>query len=123
MEILSSGKTEEDDIPVFKDLFHHGLHSLLEFPSVFRACDHRRDIEGNDRFVSEVVGNVSVDDTLREPLDDRRLAYSGFADQAGIVLGSSREDLNDSLRLFIAPDDRIDLSLFREAAEVSAVLR
>ena len=45
-----------------------------------------------------------------EPLDDRRLADAGLADQHRVVLGAPRQHLDDAADLLVAADHRIELS-------------
>jgi hypothetical protein len=58
---------------------------------------------------------------LREPLDDRRLADAGLADQHRVVLGPPAEDLDHATDLVVAPDHRVELALGGGLGQVAAV--
>ena len=58
----------------------------------------------------------------REAFDDGGLADAGLADEHGIVLGASRQHLNDAANLLVPADDRIELAAARELGEIAPVL-
>jgi hypothetical protein len=70
----------------------------------------RAEVEGEQPLVLQAFRHVAVDDTQREALNDRRLADARFTYQHGIVLGSTRQDLNRAADLFVATDNRVELS-------------
>ena len=72
----------------------HRLQALLELAAVLGAGDQRAHVEREDRLVLQPLGHVAAHDALGEPLDDRRLADAGVADQHRVVLGLAREDLD-----------------------------
>ena len=112
---------KEDDLRVLSHLTHHVLHSLLKLAAVLCARDHRGNVKRDDLLRAEVVRHVAFDYTLCKTFDHRRLTDTGFTDQTRIVLCAAGQDLNDPLRLFVASDDRVDLSGSRHLAEISAV--
>jgi hypothetical protein len=69
--------------------------------------------------VLERIGHVAVDDPLRQPLDDRRLADARLADQHRIVLGATRQDLHHPADLLVAADDGVELALARDIGEIA----
>ena len=74
-----------------------------------------------DPLAPEALGDVTLDDPLREALDNRGLADPRLADEHRIVLGPAAEDLDDPADLLVPADDRVELSLVRELGEVPAV--
>jgi len=68
------------------DLLEDCLQPVLEFAAVFGACDERAQVQRDDAPVFETFGDVTANDTVREPLDDRRLADAGLADEDWVVL-------------------------------------
>jgi hypothetical protein len=56
------------------------------------------------------------------PLDDRRLADAGLADEHRVVLRTAGQDLHDPLDLLLAPDDRVELALAGVLGQVAAEL-
>ena len=113
---------EDDDVRVVGQLLHDRLEALFELTAVLRAGDDQRDVEGEDPLVREEVRHVAVDDLLRQPFDDRRLADARLADEHGVVLGAAAEHLLDALELVLAADQRIELVLHRRLGEVAAEL-
>ena len=113
---------EDDDVRVVGQLLHDRLEALFELTAVFRAGHDQRDVEREDPFVGEEVRHVAVDDLLRQPLDDRRLADARLADQHGVVLGAAAEHLLHALELVLAADERVELILHRRLGEVAAEL-
>src|SRR5262249_48306145 len=47
-------------------------------------------------------------DAQRQPLDDRRLADAGIADDNGVVLAAPTERVHGALELALAADERVD---------------
>ena len=113
---------EEDDLAGgAADLVHDALHALFELAAVLRAGDQPGQIERDDAPVAQRLGNVALDDALRQAFGDRRFADAGLADERRIVLGAPRENLNDALDLVVASDDGIELVVARELREVASV--
>ena len=113
---------EQDDLAVRGlDLREHGLQPLLELAAIFGAGDQRAEIERQHLLVLEALGHVAIDDAVRQPLDDRRLADAGLADQHGIVLGAAGQHLDGAPDLLVAADHRIELALGRGLGEVAGV--
>ncbi len=113
---------EHDDVRVVGQLLHDRLEALFELTAVLRAGDDERDVEREDALVGEEVRHVAVDDLLRQPLDDGRLADARLADEHGVVLGAAAEHLLDALELVLAADERIELVLHRRLGEIAAEL-
>ena len=109
---------EHDDVRILGQLLHDRLQALLELAAVLRARDDERDVERQNALVRQEMGDVAVDDPLREPLDDRRLADARLADQDGVVLRAPAEDLLDALHLDVAADQRIELVLHGRVGQV-----
>ena len=113
---------EENDVAALSDLLHHFLQPLLEFAAVLGAGDERCEVKRVDLFVGQQRRNIRVDDPLRKPLDDGRLAYSRLADQDRVVLRPAREDLHDPLDLGLATNNRVELAFRRQPREVATEL-
>ena len=94
---------EDDDVRVVGQLLHDRLEALFELAAILGAGDDQRDVKREDPFVGEKVRHVAVDDLLRQPFDDRRLADAGLADEHGVVLRAAAEDLLHALELVLAP--------------------
>src|SRR5208283_2780287 len=113
---------EEDDAAVgLLDLVQDGLQPLLELPPVLGARDQRPHVEREDRALLEALGDVAPEYALRQPLDYRRLAHAGLADQDRVVLRLAGEDPDRAADLVVAADYRVELALLGAVHEVHAV--
>jgi hypothetical protein len=114
---------EEDDLAGrVLDLREDSLEPFFELAAVLRAGEQRADVERPHALALEPLGNVSRDDPLRQPFDDRGLPDAGLADEDWIVLRPAREDLHDAPDLLVAPDDGVQLPGLGERREVASVL-
>jgi hypothetical protein len=114
---------EEDDLALgVLDLGQHCLEALLELAAVLRAGKESADVERPDPLALQPLRDVAGDDSLREPLGDRRLADPGVADQHRVVLRAAGEHLDDAADLLVAADDRVELALLGELRQVAAEL-
>ena len=91
-------------------------------PRYLAPATQRAHVEREDGLVAQALGHVAAHDPLGEPLDDRRLADAGVADQHRVVLGLAREDLDHAADLRVAADHRVELAAARLGDEVAAVL-
>ena len=83
---------EEDHVLDAAHLGHDGLDALLELAAVLRPGDHHGEVEDDDPLLAQDLGDVALDDVLRQAFDDRRLADAGLADEHGVVLRAARQD-------------------------------
>src|SRR6266566_539545 len=114
---------EQDDVAlVLGGLVDHLLQPLLELAPILGARDHAGEVELDDPPFGECLWDLVVDDSLRDPLDDRGLADAGIADQRRIVLRAAREDLDRLLDLVGAADHRVELALARLLGQIPAEL-
>jgi hypothetical protein len=114
---------DEQDDRAFRllDLLQHGFQPVLELAAVLGARDHRAQIERDEAFVLQALGDVAHVNAAREPFDDRGLADSGFTDQNRVVLRAAGEDLDDPPDLLVAPDHGIDLSAAGQVRQVPRI--
>ena len=114
---------EGDDLALgVGDLLQYGLQAFLELAPVLGPGHHRAHVEADDPLALEPFRNVTLDDALGQSLDDGRLADAGLTDQDRVVLGPTRQDLDDPADLFVASDDRVHLPLAGQGGQVPAVL-
>ncbi len=113
---------EQDDAARGRsDFVEHALEALLELAAIFRAGDQRSHVEREQLLVADRFRHVAIDDAQSQPLDDRRLADAGLADQHRIVLGAPRQHLDGAADLLVAANDRIELAVARSVGEVAGV--
>ena len=111
---------EKDDVLGSANLVHHGLDAFLELAAVLGAGYHQREVEGDDAFFAQNLGDVPLGNLLCQALDDGGLAHAGLAQQHRVVFRSAAENLNDPLDFLGAADDRIHLALLGDLSEVAA---
>ena len=99
---------EEDAVAARAQLLDDLLEPLLELAAVLRAGNQRADVQREDPLVHQGLGDVARHDPMREAFGDGRLADAGLADEGGVVLAPSRQDLNDPLDLLLAADHRVE---------------
>ncbi|MDH6549847.1 hypothetical protein M2162_003944 [Streptomyces sp. SAI-041] len=114
---------EGDDLPVgVLDLREDGLEPFLELTAVLGPGDHGPEVERDEPLVLERLGHVPLDDPLGEPFDDGGLADAGLADEDGVVLGTTRQHLDDPADLLVAADDGVELAVPCGGGEVGSEL-
>ena len=113
---------ENDRILGLAQFVEQLLYAFLELAAELRTRHERRNVEREERFVGNGVGNLAARDAQRQPLDDGALANAGLADQDRIVLLAARKDLHHALDLLFTAYDRVDLSFAGQAREVHAEL-
>src|SRR6185503_13125402 len=114
---------EEDDLSLrIRDFLQDRLEPLLELAAVLRSGDQGPHVERDDLLVLEPFGDVPPDDPLRQPFDDGGLADPWLADQDRVVLGATRQHLDDATNLVVAADHRVELPLARQLGQIAAVL-
>ena len=112
---------EQDGVGV-GDFFDDLLEALFELAAIHRARHQRADVEQQHALVDQRLGHVAVDDALRQPLDDGRLADARLADQRRVVLGAAAENLDHALDLLLAADHRIELAFLGARGQIEAQL-
>ncbi len=113
---------EHDDVRVLGELLHDRFQPFLELTAILGAGDDERNVEGEQPLVGEEMRNIAVDNLLREPFDDGRLADTRFADEDRVVLRAAAEHLLNTLDLDVTPHERVELILHRRFGEVAAEL-
>ena len=104
---------QEDDqlVAVLADLVDDLLEPLLEVAAVAGAGHQAGQVELDHPLALQRLRHVAVGDALGEPLDDRRLADTGLADQHRVVLGAPGEHLDGLLDLVLPTHHRVDAAL------------
>ena len=114
---------EQHDVAVrMPDLVQHVLQTLLKLATELRARHQRPHIQRMNTRLAQPLRHVSRDDPLRQPLRNGRLADARLADNHRIVLGSTGQDLHDTLNLDLPTDNRIQLALLGQLRQINGVL-
>ena len=112
---------DQNDVAELLDLLNEALHAAFKLAPELRARDEGREVHEIDLLVLELIRNVLVGDLLRKALGDGSLADARLADEAGVILLTAVEDLNDALRLLLAADDAVKLAVTRFLRQILAV--
>ena len=107
----------------FLHFFEDRLEPLLEFAAVLGPGQERPHVQGHDALPLQPFRNIPPDDPLGQALHDGGLADPGFPDEDGVVLGPSREHLDDPTDFLIPADHRIQLPLLGQLRLVPPVAR
>ena len=113
---------KEQHIPAGCRLAEDLADALLELAAVLGARDHARHVQGHDAAPRQDLRHVPCRDPLGKSLHDRRLADARLADQAGVVLRLSAEDLQDASDLVLTADDGVHAPLRGLLRQVPAEL-
>ena len=103
-------------------LVEAGAQPVVEDAADLRPGAHGGQVEGEDGPARDRLGDVAERDALGQPLDDRRLADAGLADQHRVVLDAAREDLHDPADFSVPPDNRVQGPIEGQVGEAAAEL-
>ncbi len=109
-------------MPCLTDLFNEPLDAALKLAAELGASHQGSEIQQIDLLVQELIGDVTLGDLHGKPLGDGRLAHTGFADEAGVVLLPAVQDLDDPLDLLVPADHAVQLTAPGAVGQVDAVV-
>src|SRR5206468_105070 len=88
-----------------------------------RACFEQAHVEPEELHAAQALGHFTADDGERETFHDRGLADPGLADEHGIVLAATTEDVDQLARLTLAPEHGVEVSVARALREAGREAR
>ncbi len=103
------------------DFLQDSLEALFKLASKFGSGHQRAHVQHDQPLLFEAFRDVSLHDSLGQPLHDRGLADAGLTDEDRVVLGAPGQDLNHAADLLVASDDGIELPLSCQPGEVPPV--
>ena len=112
----------QDDIPLLSDLFNQALHPALKLSAELRPRHQRGQIQQENLLVLELIGHIPHGNPLGQALGDRRLADTGFADEAGVVLLPAVQNLDHAFEFFLSADHGVQLSGAGAGSQINAVV-
>ena len=101
---------------------NHAFESFFELAAVHRAGHKRAHVELEQALVHERRRDVAVHDALGETFYNGCLAHARLTDQRRVVLGSARQDLDDTLDLHLASYHGVQFLLFGFRRQVGSQL-
>ena len=84
---------------------------FLEFAAILRSRDQRPEVQRQQSLALESLGDLTVNNPLRKPVDNCGFADAGLTNQYRVVFCATLENLNRSSYLVISADDRVEFSL------------
>ena len=115
---------EKDDFALgLRHFLHHAFESFLELALVLRTGQQRTHIERVKLLVFQVFRHVAAHDSLCQALDNGRFTRARLTDENRVVFRASRQDLQHTPNLVIAPDDGVEFAFSSIIDEVFRVFR
>jgi hypothetical protein len=99
----------------------HRLDALFEIAAVTCAGQQADPYRAKDHRIFQNIRHFAVDDFFGEAFRNRGFTNAGIADIKRVVLAAAAENLNRSVDLLVAADQRIDLALLRLLIEIDAI--
>ena len=112
----------QDDVSLLSDLLDQALHAAFKLSAELGPGHQGSQVQKKDLFILQLVRHVSHGDALGQALGNRRLADTGFADQAGIVLLPAVQDLDHTFQFLVPADHGVELSGPGTCGQVDAVV-
>ena len=112
----------EDDVPLFPDLLDETFHTALKLAAELCSRHKRRKIQQIDFLVLQLEGNISRNDALGQSFGDGGLSDAGLADETGVVLLTSVQDLDHPLQFLLTADHPVQFALPGALIEIDAVV-
>ena len=113
---------EQDGVLLGGQLFNDLLDALLELAAVLGARDHAGQVERDQALALQGLRYVAGNNLLGQTLDNGGLADTRITDQRRVVLGAAGQNLDDTLNLLGAADNRVQLALLGSGCQVAAKL-
>ena len=110
---------EEDHVSALRDFLNNALEPLLELPAILRPGNEQRHIQRDHSLLEHTQRNVPANNQLRQAFHDRRLSNARFANQDRVILPAPAQNLQQPMRLFLAPDYGVKLARLRQLRQVS----
>ena len=102
-------------------LLQHCFHPLFKLTSKLGACKHCTHVKGNDTLVFQPLGNIALDNTLRETFNYCSFTHTGLSDENRIVFSSARQHLNHPPDFVIPTYNGIELPRTCAFGEVNGI--
>ena len=88
----------------------NGFQTLFEFAAIFCTSHQRAHIQRQQCLIGKRLWHIAIDNPLRQPFGDGRLANAGLANQNRIVLCPAGQNLDRPPDLCLAANDRVELA-------------
>lgn len=109
---------EQNGVRTFLQFLQDRLQALFEVAAILGACEQRAHIERIHLRIRQNVRHFAARNAPRETFGNRGLTHTGLTDQQRIILATAAQHLHDALDFRLAPDQRIDATVFRHLVQV-----
>ena len=97
------------------------LQSLLELSTVLGTGNERTQIQNHNPLVLDTLWHILSDNALCQAFYQCRLPDSWIANQHGVVLRTSRQDLDDAADFVVPPNYRIQSAPTCQTRQITTV--
>mmetsp|Transcript_6292 Transcript_6292/g.7224 ORF Transcript_6292/g.7224 Transcript_6292/m.7224 type:complete len:351 (+) Transcript_6292:1928-2980(+) len=127
---FSSSSTDEgvnlinhkNDVISLLDFLHELLQALFELTTVLGTSNQESHVKADNPLAFDGFRNVSGGDHLGKALCNSGLTNTRLTDQARVVLGTTAQNLCDTLDLLGTTHNRVQLGLLCKLCDISSVL-
>ena len=102
---------EEYDIALALYLVYETLNAALELSAELCSRNKSGKVEKVYLLIRKIERNVSIVYTLSDTLSNGSFTYTGFTDEAGVILCTARKDLDYTRNFFISADYTVELTV------------
>ena len=106
-----------------RDLVYNRFKAFFKLAFVFCTSHQRAHVERKNLFGAQVFGNIATDDAVRKTFGNGGFAGARLADEHGVVLGATRQNLKHPADFFVATDHRVELAGTGAFVEVHGIFR
>ena len=111
---------KKNDVFGTANFVHHRFDALFELTAVFCTGDHQCEIERDDTFVAQELGDIAARNFLRQTFRDRGFADASLTDQDRIIFCAPAKHLNHALDFVVTSNDRIKLAFLGQFGQIAA---
>ncbi len=113
---------KQDNPPLLlRQLIQDILQALLKLSAELSTCQQRAQIQRQQTLILQAFGHLTIDNTLGQALNYRRLAHTRLADQYRIILSSALQDLNSAANFVIAANHRVEATRLGSSGQIDRI--
>ena len=109
---------EDNDVRILLNLAKEGLYALLELSAILCSCHNARHVKTHDALAKENGRCALMGDQLCQSFHDGTLAYARVANEYGVVLLASAQDLRHAHDLPLASHHGVEQPVGSSLCEV-----
>jgi hypothetical protein len=110
---------DKHDHPAALRILEQAVHALFQVAAKLRASEQRAELQLKNGPPYQATRNLTAANFPREPIDQRRLPHTWFADEQRIALRASAKNRQQLLEFNLAPNNRIEFPTPREVGKIA----